>query len=230
MTARAAIFFTPPRDSELARFAASWFGRDMAADRDVPRSTLAGVDAACQERITVSPRHYGFHATLKAPFELVSGATLATLHHAVANFVAGRRAVRAPRLELRAFHGFLALMLSAPCEDSDRFASDCVESFERFRAPLSDKDLARRRETDLTPRQDEHLMRWGYPYVFDEYHFHMTLTEQLPDAKCQALRDALMPHMAPFCAEPLMLDAVSLVAQADRGAPFTVVERFALRG
>ena len=230
MTVRAAIYFTPPRDSELARFAASWLGRDMAADQEVPRCAVDGIDAACQAAITRSPRHYGFHATLKAPFELASSASLETLHHAVANFVAGRRSVEAPRLELRAFHGFLALMLSEPAEGVGRFADTCVEAFERFRAPLSDGDVARRREADLTPHQDELLLRWGYPYVFEEFSFHMTLTEQLPNGQCRQVHQALSPHVAPFCGEPLMLDAVSLVAQADRQAPFVVVERFALRG
>jgi len=230
VTARAAIYFTPPRDSDLARFSAAWLGRDMATGSDVPRLAIGGLDSTCQVEITRSPRHYGFHATLKAPFELAPGAALDDVRHALANFVAGRRAVQGPRLALRAFHGFLALMFAEPSPQVDMLAQTCVETFERFRAPLSDIDLARRREADLTPHQDELLQRWGYPYVEDEFRFHMTLTEQMSDAHCDMVQAALAPHVAPFCTEPLALEAVSLVAQEDRRSPFVLVERIALKG
>jgi len=230
VTARAAIYFTPPRNSGLAAFAASWLGRDVAAGRDVPRCAIPGIDAACQETITASPRRYGFHATLKAPFGLAAGCCLEDVHHALANFVAGRPAIEGPPLVFGDLYGFLALTLSEPSPVIDRLAGDCVEAFERFRAPLSDRDIARRREADLTPGQDELMQRWGYPYVFGEFRFHMTLTERLSEAERQAVQAALAPHVAPFCRAPLMLDGVSLVAQADRSAPFALVERFALQG
>ncbi len=45
------------------------------------------------------------------------------------------------------------------------------------------KELQRRRAANLTPRQEFLLMHWGYPYVLDEFRFHMTLTRRLPDEK-----------------------------------------------
>jgi putative phosphonate metabolism protein len=230
VTARAAIYFTPPRDCGLAAFAASWLGRDVAADRDVPRRVLAGVDPERQTAITSSPRRYGFHATMKAPFDLAAGCGLDDIRHALANFVAGRPTIEGPPLALTDLYGFLALTLSAPSPAIDRLAGDCVEAFERFRAPLSDQDIARRREADLSPAQDELLAHWGYPYVFDEFRFHMTLTERLDDAERRQVQAALAPHVAPFCAAPLVIDGLSLVAQADRASPFAVIERFAVQG
>ena len=40
-------------------------------------------------------------------------------------------------------------------------------------------ELARRRAGGLTPRQDELLQRWGYPFVLEEFRFHMSLTGPL---------------------------------------------------
>jgi putative phosphonate metabolism protein len=230
VSARAALYFTPRRDSGLGVFAASWLGRDAAAGKDVPRCIVPGIDAACQEAITASPRHYGFHATLKAPFELACGTSIDGVRHALANFVAGRKPVEGPHLALNEIEGFLALTLSAPSPEIDGLAAQCVEAFERFRAPLSDDDLVRRRKAGLTACQDAFLARWGYPYVFDEFRYHMTLTERLDDGKRRSVGAALAPVVAPFCEAPLVVDAVSLVAQPNRATPFTVIDRFPLCG
>ncbi len=131
---------------------------------------------------------------------------------------------------MREIDGFLALVFSKPSNDVDNLAGDCVETFERFRAPLSQEDIARRRTTNLSPRQDNLLLRWGYPYVFDEFRFHMTLTERLDDAKRKAVASVLAPKVAPFCQSPFEIDAISLALQPDRSAPFVVVERFPLLG
>ena len=50
-----------------------------------------------------------------------------------------------------------------------RLAAACVRDFDSFRAPLSPEELAKRRAVDLTARQEELLVEWGYPYVFDEF-------------------------------------------------------------
>ena len=230
MTSRVAIYFTPPRDSPLSLFAASWLGRDAAADIDVARCKANGLDATCHEAITRSPRHYGFHATLKAPFTLADDCSLEDVRHALANFVSGKQEVTGAPLVLRDVDGFLALVFSKPSDDVDNLAGDCVETFERFRAPLSQEDIDRRRATGLSHRQDELLLRWGYPYVFDEFRFHMTLTERLDDAKRTDVASVLAPKVAPFCQSPFAIDAISLAHQSTRSAPFVVVDRFPLLG
>ena len=75
-------------------------------------------------------------------------------------------------------------------------ADACVEQLDRFRAPPSDAELARRRRASLTPRQDAMLVRWGYPYVFDTWFFHMTLTRRLTPGRSGS--SCLRPR--PLCA------------------------------
>ena len=71
---RYAIYFAPRPRRALARFGAAWLGWDAeaGADRDGPE--LAGLPRPRAE-IVATPRRYGFHATLKAPFRLARGAT-----------------------------------------------------------------------------------------------------------------------------------------------------------
>ncbi len=229
MSERVAIYFTPAAGTQLSAFGAGWLGRDVGCTRDVSRRHVDGVDPACQEIITRSPRRYGFHGTLKAPFTLADDHSLDDLHQAMTNFVAGRPAVTLSGLELSDLYGFIALIPSQPVPDLNALASACVDGFERYRAPLSQADLERRRQACLTPRQDDLLVRWGYPYVMEEFHFHMTLTENLEPAVRGGVIKALLPVVEPLCRSPLQIDAISLLTQADRASPFVLVDRFPLR-
>jgi hypothetical protein len=100
-----------------------------------------------------------------------------------------------------------------------------MREFHKFRAELSEADLARRRKAALTAKQDAHLLRWGYPYVLDEYHFHMTLTRAIADpAERHRVLEALRTHFAPVSG-PCRFDAISVFRQATRAAAFTIIAR-----
>ena len=230
MSERVAIYYTPATGSPLSTFAAGWLGRDIASEQDMSRVSVDGLDPSWQEEITRSPRRYGFHGTLKAPFTLAGDHCFDDLHQALANFVAGRPAVTLSGLALSDLYGFVALVPAAESPEINDLAAACVETFERFRAPLSPADLERRRQSDLTCHQDDLLVRWGYPYVMDEFRFHLTLSEFLEPADSQRVIDALSPVVQPFCQPPVTIDAISLLMQADRQSPFVLVDRFPLSG
>ena len=206
--ARAAVYFTPAESSLLAERARSWFE-----------------DRSTQE-ITGSPRHYGFHATLKAPFRLAEGEAIERLLNAVERFAAARRWVEGPVLRVGALGEFLALVPSAPDPRLDALAADCVQAFEPFRAPLSAAELARRRAAGLSPRQDRYLQEWGYPYVMEEFRFHMTLTERLAKLERAHWKAVLEAHFAPLADQPLVLDGLSVFVQDSLESPFRHLARY----
>ncbi|MEM7748306.1 MAG: DUF1045 domain-containing protein, partial [Pseudomonadota bacterium] len=82
-----------------------------------------------------------------------------------------------------------------------------------------------RLRSPLTDKQIENLDAWGYPYVFDEFRFHMTLTGRLPEAIQQdaltALRD-LYAHID----RPVTFDGIAICEQPDRDSQFFVRQRF----
>ncbi len=201
---RYAIYYTPPPESALARFGAAWFARKAP-----------GLEA---------PRRYGFHGTLKAPFGLAAGASEGELLRAVGSFAAARQALSGPTLRLSEMAGFLALTLSEPFGELNRLAADCVAAFDRFRAPLSEAELVRRRRTGLSARQEALLLRWGYPYVMDAFRFHMTLTERLDEeglARERAEAEAMFAGPAPS----LFVDAVTVTVEPAAGEAFRVLCR-----
>ena len=176
---RYAIYYAPDLDSDLHRFGAALLGYDAGSGDTLPFSADVLAQAPDWAALTDDPRKYGFHGTLKAPFPLAAGHTEADLVAACEKFAATPRAIPAIVPLVRAISGFIAVVPAEPSTDLGALAQDCVEAFDRFRAPMTPEDRARRRPEALTARQVEQLDRFGYPYVRDDFRFHMTLTGRL---------------------------------------------------
>jgi len=230
VTARHAIYWTPEPGGPFAAFGAAWLGHDPARRGDIARLVVAGLASGHHEVATRQPRRYGLHATLKPPFALAAGVGPDQLAARLEAFAAVTGPVTAPALRLAEVDGFLALIPEAPCPQISRLADAVVAGFDDLRAPPHAEELARRREAGLTPRREALLARWGYPYVFEELRFHVTLTERMEAAELTAFRAALTPLVAPFCGTPWQLDAVSLLRQEDPQSRFVLVARHRLRG
>lgn len=223
---RYAIYFTPARDSALYRYGAGLLGYDA----------FGGVDCAFPEAVTrlapdwaeltAKPRRYGFHATLKAPFALAPGTSEADLMAACESFAREPRPLPVIAPVVRSLASFIAIVPAHPCAALPRFADACVAHFERFRAPPSPGDRARRGAAALTPRQARYLARWGYPYVMEEFRFHMTLTGCVPLPRHDALRALLQARLEACEPGPVAIDAFAVLRQDDAGVRFRVVRRY----
>lgn len=223
--ARYALFYTPA-PGPFADFGAAWLGWDSAAGQQVEQPQIGGLDIV---RLTARPRKYGFHATLKAPFYLADGQDQAALEDALDAFAAAHSRQPIGPLAVRADHGFLALRPIADQQGLRDLAAAVVRSFDTFRAPMSPEQLARRRQSRLTQRQDQHLVAFGYPFVFDDFHFHMTLTGPLRKTSGDDATAALNRALAPVLPNAPAVDAVTLLGQKNDGM-FYQIRRAALRG
>lgn len=222
---RYAIFYAPATESPLARFAASWLGWDPARGAEVARHGVPEIPG----EITAAPRRYGFHGTLKAPFRPADGAGTAGLVAALDAFAETRPPARANGLRLARLGGFLALIPEGDSAEIDALAAAVVAGFDRFRAPLSAADRARRNAAALSPRKVALLERWGYPYVMEEFRFHLTLTGDLSSACAASVETVLAPLLAPLLPEPFVIDTLALFGEAEDGR-FHILHRAALSG
>jgi hypothetical protein len=228
MAARYAIYYAPPANSLLWQLASTWLGRDATGDEPVPQPRFAELSDIDFAAVTADPRHYGFHATLKAPFTLAPSRSETDLIDAAAAFAAERSVFRGDIVP-QALGRFLAFGIKGASSDMDTLHAHCVRAFEPFRAPLSDADLARRRRAGLTLLQDEHLIEWGYPYVFESFRFHMTLTAGIDDEATKARVLAVAQEY--FADVPVSHEfgSISLFRQVDRMSAFTIIGRFPFR-
>jgi putative phosphonate metabolism protein len=229
MTERFAIYFAPAATSNLWERAATWLGRD-AADGDIFDGPVAGIDRDRLLNLTQSANRYGFHATLKAPMALAEDTNEAELRAALTAFAARHRPVELGRLKLASLQGFLALMVDGENEALQDFAAHVVEDFDPFRAPMTVKDRAARASKGLSERQLELLDAYGYPYVFEEFRFHMTLTDRLSETDAAEIAAAATTWFAPVLEEPVLLDRLSLFVEHEAGKPFRRAGDFKLEG
>lgn len=215
MSARFAVYFLPEPGSALARLGDSWLG-------DAP-PPVPGVTPERLRALTASARHYGFHATLKPPFALRAGTTADRVLAEVRAFAAAREAFDL-RLRLASLDGFLALVPAEPSPAMQALGDACVAAFEPFRAAADAAEVERRR-VGLSPRQEDHLARFGYPHVFEDFAVHMTLTERLAEPDLATVRAALRTITAEAVAAPARVGAVAVCVQEDRSAAFRLGAR-----
>ncbi|HEY4041174.1 MAG TPA: DUF1045 domain-containing protein [Rhodopila sp.] len=225
MTARIAVYYAPLPDDPLTTLSASWLGRDPVTNAPVPQPALDGI-----AEVTAEPRLYGFHATLKPPMRLADGTDWRGLVGAMRALAADIAPFALPPLAVADLHGFLALREMVPCPPLQALADACVARLDLFRTPLSADELTRRRRAKLSAEQDAMLMRWGYPYVFGTWFFHMTLTRRLSDAEKPDIRTAAEAWFAPALAVSRSVEDICLFTQAGPDAAFTLAQRFRLRG
>jgi putative phosphonate metabolism protein len=227
---RYAIYYAPAQESRLNRFGAGLLGYDAFGGEDLPFPADVLQAAPDWQALTADPRKYGFHATLKAPFSLAAGKTEAELFAACSAFAATPRAIPAFAPVVGSISGFIAVIPAEPPSELIQLAADCVTAFDPFRAPLTDADRARRNPSRLTSAQREHLDRWGYPYVMDDFRFHMTLTGRLGGARRESVLAMLQARFAALGMATLAIDRIAVFRQEGAASRFRIVGEWELCG
>lgn len=220
---RAALYWAPDIDDPLHAAGSAWLGRDAETAALLPQPDLPDIAP-----LTADPRGYGLHATLKPPFRLRGD--YHALREAALAFAASQAPFDLPPLAVEDLDGFLALREQAPCPALHALADAAVTALDPQRAATTPEEYARRRPERLSPRQRDLLDTWGYPYVFAEWRFHVTLTRRLSAAEMAVVRPAAEAFVGPAAARPRRVTAVCLFMQAAPGAPFLIAERLALAG
>ena len=223
MSVRVALYYAPSLSDPLWETACAWLGRDPETAATLPQPDVPGIHA-----ITADARLYGFHCTLKPPMRLATnyGAFVddaAVLARGIAPFAM-------PPLHVADLSGFLAVREAEPCPALHALADACVAGVDRHRAPPTDAELARRRKHGLSPAREANLMRWGYPGVFGEWRFHMTLTRRLTTSERAMFQPAAEAHLAAALPHPRRVGELCVFTQSGPEAPFTIAERLPLLG
>lgn len=222
---RVAAYYAPAQDDPLWTLAATWLGRDLETNAPVTQPQISSI-----AEVTSDARMYGFHATLKPPMALKLGVSWDAVVTAADDIAGSLQPFELPRLELADLHGFLALRNAEPSAALQELADACVKGLDHLRAPPSEAELERRRRSHLSAEHEAMLVRWGYPYVFDTWFFHMTLTRRLSQAELAVFYPAAEAMFVDTLRVPRRVTDLCLCVQASPGAPFTLAERLPLRG
>ena len=226
---RYAIYYAPAPGSVLDRFGADLLGYDAYRGDDLPFQADVTLARPDWQNLTQDPRKYGFHATLKAPMALAPGTTEAELAAACESFAGTARSIPVIEPVVDSISGFIAVVPAKPSAEFLQFAADVTSEFDSFRAPLTPQDRARRNPEKLTPRQREYLDRWGYPYVMEEFRFHMTLTGRLDPARREPVMAMLRDRFSAIGLQTLAIDRIALFRQDDTDSRFRIIRHHVLK-
>ncbi len=225
---RYAIYYVAAPGSALDRFGAQLLGYDAFSGEELPFPDSVLQSVPEWHALTHDPRKYGFHATLKAPLPLAPGKSEAELLAACKIFAGTPRPIPVIRPVVDSISGFIAVVPAEPPAELERLAADCVRKFDSFRAALTLQDRARRNPSALTPRQVEYLDRWGYPYVLEDFRFHMTLTGRLDAARREPIMTMLRDRFAALGLQTLAIDRIAVCRQDKTESRFRILGEFVL--
>ncbi len=219
---RCAIYFIPPKHDPLTLAATRWIGRDAYGNEQVEPGTIEGLVEEDRAFLTAPVRRFGFHGTLRAPFQLVEGHTLDALSRALGRFAKSTPSILVPHIEIAALSNFFCLVPRHPSHELDALAFRIVETFDGYRAPMSEAELERRYPVQLTERQHANLLAWGHPYVGADYRFHMSLTGPVPPEERAYVRAVLERHFGALLCRPLVVDQIALFYESEPLAPMRI--------
>ncbi len=225
---RYAIYFVPAAETMLADKGGRWLGYDVASGTAFTPPALDRLSRRRCAEITRAPRRYGFHATLKPPFRLAEGCSAKALADMTAALAKGLKRITLRGLAVGSVGDFVALVPDPEAPALAGIAAACVRALDAFRAPPDDANVGRGDGKTLSARQTALLADWGYPYVMEEYRFHLTLSGSLAADERDEVAAVARVWFGAALQEPLRIDGLSLVHQPGAAAPFQVRARFPL--
>ncbi len=223
---RYAIFAVPPRDSALWHFGCAWLGRDPEGG---PTPPLPAGLTIPEKPVIEAPMRYGFHGTLKPPFKMHEETAPSALFDAVERLAEDLPTIRFERMIVRMIGRFLAIVPDPTPPALKDLAARLVIELDHFRMPPTQTELSRRRAAGLSERQETLLSKWGYPYVLDEFKFHMTLTGRMAEERLAELQSTLTEKaLAAGALSPITFREVAIYAEAAPDSTFRLIRRVPL--
>jgi len=227
---RYAIYFVPAAKTEFFRFGSAVLGYDCYTGGNVKRPAVLNAESELWDRLTAGPSRYGFHATLKAPFHLSPSCREAQIVSALHSFAGLGHAIPVLTPAVRMLSGFIAIVPAAATPALDDLAGKCTTIFDAFRAPMAAEERARRVASGLNQSQIANLDRWGHPYLFADFRFHMTLTSKVDVRRRDDALAKLQKALGRACKDrAVAVERISLVRQNDENSSFRVIEQATLR-
>jgi hypothetical protein len=223
---RFALYYAPAAASPWWSAGCRWLSRDPESGAALTPPVVHALAERSTDVPTLAraPRRYGWHGTLVAPARGAEGIAFdAIVDHA-------RRWARQQRpfdlaVDVAALERFVAIR---PATDEGAaamraLAGSALHAFAHLRARPSETEQRRRLETNLTARQRELLDQWGYPYVLDEFRFHMTLSDSIEAPERQAMIDWWRQRLPELGSLPI--HGAALYVEPRPGEPFVLAER-----
>jgi hypothetical protein len=218
---RFAIYFMPQSESLFYDLGIRWFGWDPLRGSEVNGLHNKGTD----EHLLVieKARKYGLHATLKAPFRLRKGCELDDLISFFQDTCTRYDGCIFNNISIKKISDFIAITPNSDTTKIHSLAADIVKEFDQFRDELNESDIEKRNLSSYSLRQKEYFYSWGYPYVFEEFKFHMTLGKLSHSKDGTAEEKICNEYFQEIISKPMKIDNLCLMGE-DQNGMFHILE------
>ena len=224
---RYAVYFSPPEESDLSKFASSWLGWDAQNAKKILHPIFKDLVSDITE-LTKKQSCYGFHGTLKPPFSLVETKNESELKAAILELSQSIRKFEISAVSLQLLNGFAAIVATNENDEIKNLAKKCVQELDSFRQPESLEKFQKRRSTGLSQNEEFYLQRWGYPYVMGSFRFHMTLTRRLNPEESRNVMAVLTAELSKILSTTLPIRDICLFGESHTSGNFQIIQRFPL--
>jgi hypothetical protein len=129
-----------------------------------------------------------------------------------------------PALEVRQLGRFTALCLAEKSAAFQKLADDCVTALDAHRL-AEDAAAQAARGVGRSARQRGHIERFGYPLLFEDWQFHMTLSDAVDDP---SLREQAEIYFEVALAAPRRVTSICVFQEVSRGGDFSLTHRLQL--
>jgi 2'-5' RNA ligase len=224
---RYAVYFSPPEESDLSKFASSWLGWDSQNGKKISHPIFKDLISDISE-LTKKQSCYGFHGTLKPPFSLAKTKNERELKAAILELSQSIKKFEISAVSLQLLNGFAAIVATNENNEIKNLAKKCVRELDSFRQPESLKKVQKRRLKGLSKNEEFNLQRWGYPYVMGSFRFHLTLTRRLSPEESKNVMEVLASELTKILSTALPVRDICLFGESHTGGNFQIIQRFPL--
>ena len=224
---RYAVYFSPPEESNLSKFASSWLGWDAQNSKKIFHPNFKDLVPDITE-LTKKQSCYGFHGTLKPPFSLVETKNESELKAAILELSQSTRRFEISAVSLQLLNGFAAIVATNENNEITNLAKKCVQELDSFRQPESLEKIQKRRLAGLSQYEEFNLQKWGYPYVMGSFRFHLTLTRRLNSEESKNVMEVLASELTEILSTALLVRDICLFGESRTSGNFQIIQRFPL--
>ena len=231
---RVAIYFLPKKNSSLENFGKNLLGRDINKKKKISLTRrqkyfinrgftyFDELKDYCEQ-----PAKYGFHATLKAPFRLKRNVKTKNFYDVISHIAAQHSRFKIKGLKIVYSKKFTFITSRKPNKLLINLENDLVKHLDTFRAELNKTEIKKRNPDSLTFKQNKYLKEWGYPFVLDQFKFHMTLMNQNNNKLSNKQKLELEKLIYKISNNLLEFNEISLLGENKNGY-FEEIKRFKL--
>lgn len=209
------ISLSPNKNTLLWTLATQWLAYDADRKRSVKDPALLGLPQNIHNPTVMPIRRMGFGILLTGPFQLHRALSVEDLTNYAAAFAEQFTPLNSGRLHIKAIDNRLFLEPLRPSPKIRNIADDCVRYFHKFRMPAKPLAANSPIRKALTPPQLEHFLKWGQPFVFDEFKPQIPLTARLPEKVIEPMQKRLTAHFDNSLNGGMQMDNISVYRQPD---------------